>query len=249
MEENYYLQQLNELKNEVLTEIVDVLGTDGKHDFREHLVIHYVYGEVATHELIKGVKANGNIPEFYILNEIGDEETITLEKLNDYDIISLINILRTLKKELREDKLAILRELVRNYNSLNFDGGFTFSVDERDETSIGGGGIVDDCHLTGLRLCVDGTLVIHNTFEGTPFINDEDSILYEDIDRMISYVKSQTTRKFVIRVSGSFSRTFDVNASSYEEALEIAKKDWKVNPLYSDDSNGEDWEDYTSLCW
>ena len=247
MEENYYSQQLNELKNEVLTEIVDVLGTDGKHDFREHLIIHYVYGEVATNELIKGVKANGYFPEFHILNEIGNEETITLGKLNDYDIISLINILRTLKKELREDKLAILRELVKDHNSLNFDGSFVFSVDERNEEH-NACAICNDCHLTGLDLLEDGTLCIHNTFEGTPFINEEDSILYEDIDRMISYVKSQTNRHFVIRVSGSFSRTFDVNASSYEEALEIAKKDWEVNPLYSDDSNGEDWEDYTSLC-
>ena len=73
-------------------------------------------------------------------------------------------------------------------------------------------------------------------------------MLAEDIDKLITYVECQTKRKFVIRVSGSFSRTFDIEAETYEEALAEAKKDWETNPLYYGDSNGEDWEDYTSLA-
>ena len=99
----------------------------------------------------------------------------------------------------------------------------------------------------GLSIDCDGEISIDDIWEGDEYCNTENFIPDDELDRIIAYVESKTKRKFVIRVSGSFSRTFDIEASSYEEALEFAKTEWKEDaPLCPADSNGEDWEDYTS---
>lgn len=175
------------------------------------------------------------------------EEVIEGETVFMYDPESFLDILDHLKKEVREKKLAHLRDIVKRHNGLSFDGGFNINIDERD-TANNECAIVENCRLVGLRLTTDGKLGIVNLFDGETFTNEESALLDEDIDKLITYVECQTKRKFVIRVSGSFSRTFDIEAETYEEALAEAKKDWETNPLYYGDSNGEDWEDYTSLA-
>ncbi len=62
-----------------------------------------------------------------------------------------------------------------------------------------------------------------------------------------SITKKNEKRKFVVRVSGSYSRCFEIEACTYEEALAEAKEDWLINPLIWSDANGEDWDDFTSL--
>lgn len=249
MERKDYAEKFMEIKNEILKEIRKMLPFDSAHHFAEKFYVHYVEGEVATTEICSAVEVwSDGMVVFIVKTENAEkEEVIEGETVFMYDPESFLDILDHLKKEVREKKLAHLRDIVKRHNGLSFDGGFNINIDERD-TANNECAIVENCRLVGLRLTTDGKLGIVNLFDGETFTNEESALLDEDIDKLITYVECQTKRKFVIRVSGSFSRTFDIEAETYEEALAEAKKDWEINPLYYGDSNGEDWEDYTSLA-
>lgn len=248
MERKDFAEKFMQVKNEILEEIRKLIPYENAHQFKEPFCIHYVNGEVATNELCRAVEVwSDGMVVFIVLNETLSEETIEGEEVFKYDPESFLDILEHLQQEKREEKLSYLRDIVKRHNGLSFDGGFIINIDERD-TAKNECAIVENCRLVGLRLTTDGKLGIVNLFDGETFTNEESALLDEDIDKLITYVECQTTRKFVIRVSGSFSRTFDIEAETYEEALAEAKKDWETNPLYYGDSNGEDWEDYTSLA-
>lgn len=249
MERQDYAEKFMEIKNEILKEIRKMIPTDSAHRFAEKFYVHYVEGEVATTEICSAVEVWSDGMVAFIINSENSEkeEVIEGETVFMYDPESFLDILDHLKKEVREKKLAKLRDIVKRHNGLSFDGGFNINIDERD-TANNECAIVENCRLVGLRLTTDGKLGIVNIFEGETFTNEESALLDEDIDKLIAYVESQTKQKFVIRVSGSFSRTFDIEAENYEEALAMAKNDWEINPLCFDDSNGEDWEDYTSCA-
>lgn len=249
MERKDYAEKFMEIKNEILKEIRKMLPFDSAHHFAEKFYVHYVEGEVATTEICSAVEVwSDGMVVFIVKPENAEkEEVIEGETVFMYDPESFLDILDHLKKEVREKKLAHLRDIVKRHNGLSFDGGYIINIDERD-TAHNECAIVENCRLVGLRLTTDGKLGIVNLFDGETFTNEESALLDEDIDKLITYVECQTKRKFVIRVSGSFSRTFDIEAETYEEALAEVKKDWETNPLYYGDSNGEDWEDYTSLA-
>lgn len=249
MERKDYAEKFMEIKNEILKEIRKMIPFESAHHFEEKFYVHYVEGEVATTEICSAVEVwSDGMVVFIVKPENADkEEVIEGETVFMYDPESFLDILDHLKKEVREKKLNHLRDIVKRHNGLSFDGGFIINIDERD-TAKNECAIVENCRLVGLRLTTDGKLGIVNLFDGETFTNEESALLDEDIDKLITYVECQTKRKFVVRVSGSFSRTFDIEAETYEEALAEAKKDWENNPLYYGDSNGEDWEDYTSLA-
>lgn len=247
MERKDYAEKFMEIKNEILKEIRKMIPLENAHHFAEKFYVHYVEGEVATTEICSAVEVwSDGMVVFIVKPENADkEEVIEGETVFMYDPESFLDILDHLKKEVREKKLNHLRDIVKRHNGLSFDGGFVINIDERD-TAKNECAIVENCRLVGLRLTTDGKLGIVNLFDGETFTNEESALLDEDIDKLITYVECQTKQKFVVRVSGSYSRTFDIEASTYEEALAEAKKDWEINPLRYDDSNGEDWEDYTS---
>lgn len=248
MERKDYAEKFMEIKNEILKEIRKMLPFDSAHHFAEKFYVHYVEGEVATTEVCTALEINGRgMIIFHVINDVGKKEKIDGEDVYAFDPESFLDILDHLKKEVREKKLAHLRDIVKRHNGLSFDGGFNINIDERD-TANNECAIVENCRLVGLRLTTDGKLGIVNLSDGETFTNEESALLDEDIDKLITYVECQTKQKFVIRVSGSFSRTFDIEAENYEEALAMAKNDWEINPLCFDDSNGEDWEDYTSCA-
>lgn len=248
MERKDYAEKFMAIKNDILQEIVKILGTGKKHNFKKTFYIHYSDGEVFNTEVCAAVEVNdyGDV-SFHIIDCVHESDVIGGDLVFAYDSNSYLDILDNLKKEVREKKLNHLRDIVKRHNGLSFDGGFVINIDERD-TAKNECAIVENCRLVGLRLTTDGKLGIVNLFDGETFTNEESALLDEDIDKLITYVECQTKRKFVVRVSGSFSRTFDIEAETYEEALAEAKKDWENNPLYYGDSNGEDWEDYTSLA-
>ena len=242
MERKDYEEKIRDIKDEILDEIRWILEYGVKHNFKETFYVNYVKGEVFCTAL--EVNGQGMIT-FHVINDVGKKEKIDGEDVYTFDPNSFIDILDHLKKDIREDKLAILRDIVKkNGGRIDFDGSFSIDIDEREE-SRNVCGIAEGCCLMALGLN-NGTLMVQNTFCEEEFINKEDSLLFEDLDKLIAYVKNQTYRKFVVRVSGTFSRTFDINASSYEEALALAKESWETTPLYFEDSNGENWEDYTS---
>ena len=243
MERKDYAEKFMEIKNEILKEIRKMIPFESAHHFEEKFYVHYVEGEVATTEICSAVEVwSDGMVVFIVKPENADkEEVIEGETVFMYDPESFLDILDHLKKDIREKKLSHLREIVKKHEgSVDFDGTFDFIIHNGGDDYI--------CQLTALRITKDGRLEVDDTCDGDKFTNPEEELSDKDLDKLIAYVESKTKRKFVVRVSGSFSRTFDIEASSYEEALAEAKKDWENNPLYYGDSNGEDWEDYTQLA-
>ena len=246
MERQDYADKFRDIKNEILKEIRELVPRDSAHHFSENFYVHYIEGEVATTEICSAVEvwSDGMVVFIVHRDTTAKDEVIEGETVFGYDSDSFLDILDYLKKDLREKKLQHLRDIVKRHNGLSFDGGFIINIDERD-TANNECAIVENCRLVGLRLTTDGKLGIVNLFDGETFTNEESALLDEDIDKLITYVECQTKRKFVVRVSGSFSRTFEVEANNFDEALAEAKKDWEVNPLIQEDVNGEDWDDWT----
>ncbi len=247
MERKDYANKFQEIKNDILKEIRELIPEDSAHHFSEKFYVHYIEGEVATTEICSAVEVwHGGMVVFIVHRDTtAKDEVIEGESVFMYDPDSFLDILEHLKKDIREKKLSHLRDIVKKHGGkIDFDGSFSINIDERDE-SANVCGIAEGCCLMGLGLTSDGTLAVHNTFCEDEFINEESSLLSEDLDKLIAYVESKTKRKFVVRVSGSFSRTFEIEANNFDEALAEAKKDWEVNPLIQEDVNGEDWDDWT----
>lgn len=241
MERKDYAEKFRDIKDEILDEIRGILGNGEKHYFKETFYVHYVEGEVATTEVCTALEiSEKGMVIFHVINSVQDAEKIEGHGVYAYDPESFLDILDHLKKDIREKKLSHLREIVKKQEgSVDFDGTFDFIIHNSGDDYI--------CQLTALRIAKDGSLEIDDICDGDKFTNPEEELSDKDLDKLIAYVESKTKRKFVIRVSGSFSRTFDIEASTYEEALEFAKTEWKEDaPLCPDDSNGENWEDYTS---
>lgn len=249
MERKDYAEKFMTIKNDILKEIRELVPRDSAHHFSENFYVHYIEGEVATTEICSAVEVwSDGMVVFIVKHENADkEEVVEGETVFSYDSDSFLDILDHLKKDIREKKLSHLREIVkRNGGKINFDGSFGFHS------------IVDGDHVAGEKsvlTCIEIDRTYENRvyldciFSGEIVEEQEDNIPLDDLDKLIAYVESQVKRKFVIRVSGSFSRTFNIEASTYEEALEFAKTEWKEDaPLCPDDSNGEDWEDYTSAA-
>lgn len=243
MERKDYADKFRDIKNEILKEIRELVPRDSAHHFNEEFYVHYIEGEVATTEICSAVEVWGVGMVVFIVHRdtTAKDEVIEGETVFGYDSDSFLDILDHLKKDVREKKFQILRKLLKdNGGSVKIDSQTVVGIlGERKEYPC----IVEELHLK------DGKIEIIDNYEGDKFTNSEAELATQSIDRLINSVRQQTKRKFVIRVSGSFSRTFDIEASSYKEALEFAKTEWKEDaPLCPDDSNGEDWEDYTSVA-
>ena len=243
MERKDYADKFRDIKNEILKEIRELVPRDSAHHFNEEFYVHYIEGEVATTEICSAVEvwSDGMVVFIVHRDTTAKDEVIEGETVFGYDSDSFLDILDHLKKDVREKKFQILRKLLKdNGGSVKIDSQTVVGIlGERKEYPC----IVEELHLK------DGKIEIIDNYEGDKFTNSEAELATQSIDRLINSVRQQTKRKFVIRVSGSFSRTFDIEASSYKEALEFAKTEWKEDaPLCPDDSNGEDWEDYTSVA-
>ena len=240
MERKDYAQKFHDIKNDILLEIRSLIPEDTAHHFSEKFYVHYVEGEVATTEICSAVEVwHGGMVVFIVHRDTtAKDEVIEGETVFSYDPDSFLDIFDHLKKDIREKKLSHLREIVKEHEgSVDFDGNFVFIIHNNGDDYL--------CQLTALRIAKDGKLEVDDTYDGDKFTNPEEELSDKDLDKLIAYVESKTKRKFVVRVSGSFSRTFEIEANNFEEALAEAKKEWEVRPLYFEDSNGEDWDDWT----
>lgn len=187
MERKDYAEKFQQVKNEILEEIRKLIPYENAHQFKEPFCIHYVNGEVATSELCKAVEVwSDGMVVFIVLNENLSEETIEGVTVFQYDPESFLDILEHLQKEKREEKLTIIRDIVKSHNGrIEFDNKFRFTgVDEDFE-----------CESVGLRslsLKEDGKLNIEDERQDELYENSESFIPDTELDRFIDYVRSQT---------------------------------------------------------
>lgn len=245
MESNDYAKRILDIKHEIVEEIRKLIPEDSAHRFSDKLYVHYIEGEVATTEVCSAVEVwHGGMVVFIVnhLVQFAKEEVIEGEAIYRYEPESFLDILDHLNKDIREKKLDIIRKLLKeNGGSIDIKDKYEFlCADEGDKNTL------SHSYLKGVE--IDGEKILVKTIwkeDGERYDYHEHCITNDELNGIIDCLRKNTYREFVVRVSGSFSRTFDINASSYEEALALAKKQWEETPLYSGDSNGEDWDDYT----
>lgn len=233
MERKDYAEKFMQVKNEILEEIRKLIPCNNVHKFKETFYIHYVNGDVATTEICNAVEVwNEGMVAFIVFNESGDEEVIEGEGVFQYDEGSFLDILDRLQKEVREQKLETIRGIVKaSGNRLEFDNKFRFTGFDGDS----------ECEFVGLlalSLNEDGKLNIEDEWQDGLYTNSENFIPDSELDRFIDYVKNQTMKKFKIRAYETFSRTFDIEACTYEEAIEKVKEELERFPFEEGDSDG-----------
>lgn len=195
MEKNY-AERVMEIKNEILKEIRELLGCDKRHAFKDKFFVHYVEGEVAATDICHAVEVwfEGGIV-FCVSKdentEFDKEEVIEAPMIFNYDVGSFIDILDRLKKELREEKLAKLREIVKNA------GGEIRFTDNCVFDGIESGEYIENCYLSSLRIS-GGKIVIKDIFEGSNYENDENFLPTEEIDRIIGYAEKESEKNFFL---------------------------------------------------
>jgi hypothetical protein len=244
MERENYLERIMDVKNDILGEIREILGEGNTHYYANPFYVHYVDGEVAATEICAAVEVEKSGSIIFHVRPEDEKETemVCGESVFEYEPESFMDILFNLKKEIREEKLSELRALVdRNGGKISFDGNFGFHA------------LVGDEHVSGEKsmiTCIELDKTLKNKvyldciFSGEYAEQYEEDIPLDELDRIIAYVKSQTKKKFTVQVSGSFSRVWEIEANTYQEAIEEAKKDWEINPLIQGDVNGEDWRSW-----
>ena len=247
MERTDIIKSVWDLKCEVLKEIRKVLP-NGTHQFVQPFYIHYIEGEVATTEVCKAIEvcaAESQMVKVHHQSEGYGAEDIDItdgEEVMQYEPQSFADILGNLKAEIRGKKLSVLRNLIeQNGGKMQFDGSFTFIG--MQEMANGTTSYFDDTKLFGMEI-VDGKLSIDDMWDGDSYQNDEEFIDFDELDRIIEYVRNQSVRTFQIHAQALVGRVIDVQAASYEDAVELAKKELELHPFTKEDIDGIDWSEW-----
>lgn len=233
MERKDYADKFRDIKNEILKEIRELVPRDSAHHFSENFYVHYIEGEVATTEICSAVEvwSDGMVVFIVHRDTTAKDEVIEGETVFSYDSDSFLDILDHLKKDIREKKLSHLREIVKEHEgSVDFDGTFDFIIHNNGDDYI--------CQLTALRIAKDGNLEIDDTFDGDKFTNPEEELSDKDLDNLIAYVESKCNKTYEVTISELRSRKVEIQASTFDEAVEKAKKLLETEPLNNEDSNG-----------
>ena len=233
MERKDYANKFQEIKNDILKEIRELIPEDSAHHFSEKFYVHYIEGEVATTEICSAIEVwHGGMVVFIVHRDTtAKDEVIEGESVFMYDPESFLDILEHLKKDIREKKLSLLRELVNGNNgSIEFDGTFDFIIHNSGDDYI--------CQLTGLRIGRGGSIEIDNTCDGDKFTNPENELPFHQLDKLIAYVKHKVQKTFNVTISERRSRKVEIVAETWEDAVEQAKKLLEAEPLNSEDSDG-----------
>lgn len=162
------------------------------------------------------------------------EELLT-NVCDDNDLEVIINFCNPNMDQKRKEIINEITEIVRRNNGLiNFDDGdFIFVGDD------GGAFQRFCCGRTLLSIVIiNGTLHIEHKSGGDVFDNIMNYVPDFELERLLGYVKQKTYKSYKIRASAVFTRDIEVEASSYEEAVEKAKAEFEANPWEESDNNG-----------
>lgn len=157
---------------------------------------------------------------------------------DDNDLEIIINFCNPQMDKRRQEIIDELSMIVsKNGGFINFDDeDFTFVGDDGSDVSR----FVCDSTLVSMVI-LNGTLHIEDKFDGETFDNFMSYVPDFELERLLEYVKQKTYKQFKIRASAYFSRDFEVEANSYEEAVEKAKAELKANPWEEADNNGTEF--------
>ncbi len=219
MAKDIFLKKVNNVKCEILEEIRNILG-HGTHIFQDTFFIHYIEGEVATTEICVGVRVSVN-NEVIIMCKSEDKAPTILTDVSDvllFDTNSLGDILDHLIDDVRNKYTDDLREIIKNNGGvIDLEEDFAFACNpyigkKANRIFLYNGNVYASSFVENGHTVV--TITVNNL----------------DIVDLINLVKQVKNRQnFDIKIYAS--RIFSINAPSYEEAIAIAKKEFKMKPF------------------
>lgn len=236
MEKQDYSEKFMLVKNEILTDIRNLLRPGDIHRFNEPFYVHYVDGEVATTEVCFAVAASLNrMVAFHTRREGSmDIEVISGGQVFKLEPNSLIDILDNLESDIQMERIARLRDAIKDAGGvITLADSFGIGGDERNFIEI-----------TKVRVSDAGALEVCGA-DSDEFTNVAKLISGEAFDWFLEYAEKSVRRKFTVRVEAVFSRVYDdIEAATLEEAIEKAKADLMEHPLDQEDSNGSEFDGY-----
>lgn len=235
------LDILCNMKSEIRAENIKTLRSllescGGYADFDPQNWVFFCYDEGnhndISHSMLKGLKiVDDKILVSTIWKEDGEQYDYFENCMPD-DLIPLV--ISHLRRNQRKTLIGKLTEIVKsNKNHMDFDETFWYNpIPKEDEV------YVEPAKLVSLHVGDDGCLKIGCNVKGSAFIDPTDVLSDEDLEKMVYYVEKSHIRRFTIRASAVFTRDFEVEANSYEDAVEKVKAELKANPWEEGDNNG-----------
>jgi len=182
-----YEQKISEIKSDILFEIARLLGYEegktnwiGRKTFRDPFYMHWCEGEVASTFVCTDVVCNA---QGLVSVRCENDDWISFKngEILQFTPESLIDLFKRLKEEVKADKIAVLRDYVRDYGGrMTFDG--------TKKITIWNGGFPCSCDLKGLRASCD-VLTVHDLFEGDEYDNPAEELEADELDGIIEYVR------------------------------------------------------------
>lgn len=243
MEKNY-LEQLKSLRGEILGCISYLIPKGTSLKLKDPHYVTYLFGDCSVTYTCTEIRMD---KEGAMVFEVVDYDGKPAESLNEeaqyqIDVASLYYLLNEVEKEVRENMVDEIIEIAKSFGGkLTFFGEHPFQVEhpfkiEEQESVF--------CNLTAIYLGYNSEPIIKNTFEGDTYHNSFDEVSIADLNLLLTYARECCKKEYSIYVHGSYGRVINVEASSLDEAYELAKEEWKRNPLNIADSNGEDWQEW-----
>lgn len=233
-----YEKSIENLKHEVLGDIREIMAKEKFHRFQEPVYIHYIEYEVATTEKCDMLEYSDGDEKFLFETKHSSTPiaitTIDFEDtLMRYDFDSILNLYATLIAELRTEKIRYIKELLQEHNGkIEFAG--MKPIYSTDGTAI------IKTNAVNVHISCEGCVAVHT--EKSPKMVGKDEFVsnldLEEINRLLEYVKDATQKTFDVTASNVLSRTFEVKAGSWEEAVEKVKAMLEKEPLNEDDGLG-----------
>ena len=233
-----YEKSIEDLKHEVLGDIREIMEKEKYHKFQEPVCIHYIEYMVATTEKCTLLEySDGDEKFFFETNHCSAPVDITTcdneDMLMEYDFDSLLLIYKTLIVELRAEKIRYVKELLQEHNGkIEFAG--------MKPIYITNGTTITKTNAVNVHISNEGYVVVHT--EKSPKVIGKDELAsnldLDEINRLLEYIKDATEMTFSVTASNVLSRTFEVRAGSWEDAVEKVKAMLEKEPLNEGDGLG-----------
>ncbi len=233
-----YEKSIEDLKHEVLGDIREIMEKEKYHKFQEPVYIHYIEYEVATTEKCTMlVYSDGDEKIFFETSHSSAPVDITTcdneDGLMGYDFDSLLFIYKTLIVELRAEKIRYIKELLQEHGGkIEFAG--------IKPIYLTNGTTIIKTNAVNVHISDEGCVVVHT--EKSPKVIGKDELVsnldLDEINRLLEYIKDATEMTFSVTASNVLSRTFEVRAGSWEDAVEKAKAMLEKEPLNEGDGLG-----------
>lgn len=185
MERKDYLERIMDVKNDILGEIREILGEGNTHYYADPFYVHYVDGEVAATEICTAVEVEKSGSIIFHVRPEDEKETemVCGESVFEYEPDSFMDILFHLKREVREEKLAQLRKVVKENECecVHLDGSFFANI-------LSNGQKVFPCHVNMLHLDASEHIIVDYTFDGERYRSPESSLLSDELVTLIDHV-------------------------------------------------------------